>query len=309
MPQASSSRPNVQPRHALVRAPALQRLLAACGLAQSGAVEPVRPAWRCHIIATVPREMDLPGSGPGRLHMAALAARRAVVPPGNRCLDLSPSGASGGASNLIGACPTEVGRGSDPARLRHVGIQAVLPYRPAVAGTPRRPALPAPLALLADPPCAQMPAGSGSLHCAGPDPDVVLVRRRSEPDLNGASGPGDGVGRHEFFDAVLPQDPGVHLARNSRGGDGELAHLLWLQAAGFSLGEARSFGHHLTVSNKGSKERRTFLGGSSQGLDDHQPHLHLHLQPNLHTEHDLEPWANIGTPVPAKVFTSYGRRF
>ena len=101
--------------------------------------------------------------------------------------------------------------------------------------------------------------GSRPLDRAGPHPDVVLVRRRSEPDLDGTFGPANCIGLDEFLDTVLPQDPGMHLLRDGRGGDAEMPHLLWLEAAGLSLGEARTFGHRLRLSNKCSNDMGVIL--------------------------------------------------
>ena len=56
-------------------------------------------------------------------------------------------------------------------------------------------------------------------------------------------GPGDRVGLHQLLNAVLPQDPGLDRMRNSRRADCELPELLRLQAAGFPLGDAWTFGH------------------------------------------------------------------
>jgi len=89
----------------------------------------------------------------------------------------------------------------------------------------------------------------GPFHRSGPDPDLVFVGWGSEPDPYGPLGPGDGVRRDQLLDAVLPQAPGAHWMRHGRRADGELAHLLWLQAPGLAQGGARSFGHLFKVSN------------------------------------------------------------
>jgi hypothetical protein len=73
---------------------------------------------------------------------------------------------------------------------------------------------------------------SGPLNCSGPHPDLVLVRWCSEPDPDGTFGPCDRVGTHQFLNAVLPQDPGVHPLWDCRRAHRELAHLLRLQAPG-----------------------------------------------------------------------------
>jgi len=46
-----------------------------------------------------------------------------------------------------------------------------------------------------------------------------------------------------LLDAVLPEDPGVDGMRGSGPADCELPELLRLQAAGFPLGDACTFGH------------------------------------------------------------------
>jgi hypothetical protein len=66
--------------------------------------------------------------------------------------------------------------------------------------------------------------------------------RCPEPDPDGPFGPGNGVGLHQLLDAVLPDDPGMHPLRDGRRGDGQLPHLLGLQASGVTLGDAGSFG-------------------------------------------------------------------
>jgi len=113
--------------------------------------------------------------------------------------------------------------------------------------------------------CSQVPFGSSPQDRAGPNPDVVLVGWRSKPDLDGAFGPANCIGLDEFLDTVLPQDPGVHLRWDRRRGDAEIPHLLGLETTGLSLGEARTFGHHLSLSNKRSNNSRTglFLGQHS----------------------------------------------
>ena len=60
------------------------------------------------------------------------------------------------------------------------------------------------------------------------------MRRDTEPDPDSPLGPGDRMSLHQFLDAVLPKDPGVHPLRDSRGGDRELAHLLRLEAPGLA---------------------------------------------------------------------------
>jgi hypothetical protein len=52
---------------------------------------------------------------------------------------------------------------------------------------------------------------------------------------------------HQLLDAVLPQDPGVHPLRDGSGGDRQLPQLLWLQAAGLSLGKAWRVGHLIRI--------------------------------------------------------------
>jgi hypothetical protein len=63
-------------------------------------------------------------------------------------------------------------------------------------------------------------------------------------------GPGDRMGLHQFLNAVLPQDPCVHRLRDGSGGDHQVAHLLRLQASGFPLGDAWTFGSCHRVSNR-----------------------------------------------------------
>jgi hypothetical protein len=57
---------------------------------------------------------------------------------------------------------------------------------------------------------------SGPLDCSGPNPDLMLVWWRSEPDPDSSLGPGDCVGLHQLLDAVLPEDPGEHQLRDGR---------------------------------------------------------------------------------------------
>ena len=84
---------------------------------------------------------------------------------------------------------------------------------------------------------------SSPLDRSGPDPQLILMGRRSEPDPDSPLGPSNGVTLHQFLDAVFPQDPGVHRMWGGRGGDRELPQLLRLEAAGLTLGEAWTFGH------------------------------------------------------------------
>src|SRR5665647_2100536 len=73
---------------------------------------------------------------------------------------------------------------------------------------------------------------SGPLDGPRPHPYLVLVRRGTEPELDGAFGPGDRETRHQLFHAVFPQDPSADARRDSWGADRELAQLLGLQAPG-----------------------------------------------------------------------------
>jgi hypothetical protein len=91
---------------------------------------------------------------------------------------------------------------------------------------------------------------SGPFDRSGPHPDVVLVRRCSEPHQDGAPGPGNGVGGQKLLNAVFPHNPRLNPLRDGWGGDAEMPELLRLQTSGGALGETRTFGHHTRVSNR-----------------------------------------------------------
>ena len=78
----------------------------------------------------------------------------------------------------------------------------------------------------------------------------MLVGRGSESNSDSALGPASGHGLHQLFDAVLPEDPGVHALRDSGRADGQLAKLFRLQAPGLAKREAWMFGHFLRLSNR-----------------------------------------------------------
>ena len=106
---------------------------------------------------------------------------------------------------------------------------------------------------------------SGPLDRTSPYPDVVLVRWCSEPNSDSAFGPRSRGGLHQLLDAVLPQDPRMHPVRDGWCANGEMPHLLSLQTPGLTLGDARAFGHHTTLSNICSDDVKSCLRGDRCG--------------------------------------------
>ena len=88
---------------------------------------------------------------------------------------------------------------------------------------------------------------SSPLYCPCPDPHLVLMGWRPEPDPYGLLGPGNGMARYQLLYSVFPDDPGLHRLRDGCGGDCELPQLLGLRTSGLPLGNAWTFGHIWTL--------------------------------------------------------------